>query len=328
MPLLLLLNEDELRQIVTIPETIEVIKTAFVASSEGRVNTPAAFSLSLPDAQAIVEAKGTFLTDAPYFAVKVNSNFSSNLALNLPAQHGLFALFDAATGFPAAIMVDNGYIKAMKAAAAGAIVADYLANERLERVAVIGSGTQAYMQIKALTGVRTIDMVSVWGRTPVNVDGYARLIVEAHDLNVEIAPSIEAAVRNADLIITATASRTPLIRADWLKPGVHITAVGSDEPTKQELYPAVLQVADVIIADNLEKCATAGEIHHGLAANLITAADIQGELGYLIRNSLPGRTAVDQITVADLTGLDAHEATIATLALEKAHFLGLGQPAE
>jgi ornithine cyclodeaminase len=225
-------------------------------------------------------------------------------------------------------MVDNGYITQLRAGAAGALAARYLANQTLDRVVVLGSGKQAYIQLKALMIVRSFGLVSVWGRSPMNVDSYARRLVEDHDLNIEIAPSLEAAVRQADLIITATSSQEPLLKADWLKPGVHITAVGSNHPAKQELALDVLQRADVIIADKFDQCAVAGEIHHALAAGVITADRVQGELGQLIKGKIPGRTHPDQITLADLTGLEVQDTAIATLALEKDLFLGLGQRVE
>jgi ornithine cyclodeaminase len=325
MPLLLL-NEDELRQIVTIAETIEAVEDAFAALIEGRLTVPGDFTLNLPDVNGEVQVKGAYLNEAPYYAIKVGSNFRDNPTINLPAQSGLMAVFDAATGSLAAVMIDNGYLTRMRAGAAGALTAKYLANKTLNHVAVIGSGNQAYIQIKSLMMVRDITgTVFVWGRTPVKVDYYARRIVEDHDLNVEIASSIKAAVKQADVIITATASHQPLIRADWLKPGAHIIAVGSNIPGKQELHLDVLQRADVIIVDKFDQCAAAGEIHHGLEAGMITREDIQGELGDLILGKIPGRTHPDQITLADLTGLDTQDATVATLALEKALFLGLGQ---
>jgi ornithine cyclodeaminase/alanine dehydrogenase-like protein (mu-crystallin family) len=323
---LLLLNEDELRQIITISETIEVVEDAFAALAEDRINVPGDFTLNLPEVKGEVQVKGTYLDQAPYFVIKVGSKFHDNPTINLPTQSGFIAIFDAATGFPVAIMVDNGYLTNMRAGAAGALTAKHLANEKLNRVAVIGSGNQAYVQIKSLKTVKNnINLVSIWGRTPVNVDNYARRIVEDHDLNVEIAASVEAAVREADVVITATASQEPLIRADWLKPGVHIIATGSNRPVKQELHLDVLQRADVIIVDQFDQCAAAGEIHHGLEAGVISRENIQGELGDLIIGKISGRTHPDQITLADLTGLDTQDATVAILALEKALFLGLGQ---
>lgn len=324
---LLLLNEDELRQTVTIAEAIQAVESAFAAVAQRRMNEVGAFKLDLPQVKGKARVKGAHLEETPYYFVKVNNSFYGNSSVNLPVQTGLVIVFDAATGCPAAILVDNGYLSQLRAGAAGALAARYLANEYLERVAVIGSGNQAYIQLKSLMAIRQVGSVSVWDRSPEQADSYARLLVEDHDLDMEIAPSIEAAASQADLIITATASRKPLLRAEWLKPGVHITAVGSDEPGKQELYPEVLQQADIIVVDSYEQCAVAGELCHALAAGLITRADVRGELADLVTGQTAGRTRSDEITVADLTGLDLHDAAIASLAVEKALFLGLGQRA-
>ncbi len=324
MPLLLL-NEDELRQIVTIAEAIDSIEMAFAALAEDRLNVPGDFALNLPDVNGEVDVKGSYLQEAPYYVIKVSSTFHNNPEINLPLYSGLTTVFDAATGFPAAIMVDNNYLSSIRAGAAGALAAKYLANEQLDYVAVIGSGNQAYMQLKALMTTRQVGTVLVWARSPISADNYARRMVEDHDVNIEIVPSIEAAVRPADLIITATRSQQPLVKAEWLKPGVHITAVGSTSPSQQELEVEVLKRADVIIVDKFSQCAVAGEIHHGLAAGVITKENVQGELGELIIGEIPGRTAPDQISLADLTGLDVQNTFLATLALEKALFLGLGQ---
>jgi len=322
----LILSEDELRQIITITETINTVETAFAALAEDRVNVPGHFTLNLPNVNGEVQVKGIYLEEKPYYVIKIGNDFRDNPSINLPTHSGLMAIFDAATGFSAAVMFDNGYLTHMRAGAAGALTAKYLAKEQLERVAVLGSGHQAYAQIKSLKAVRPhIGVVSVWGPTPIKVDTYARRIVEDHDLNVEIAPSIEAAIQGADVIITATPSEEPLVEAEWLKPGVHIIAVGSNRPYKQELHPNVLKHADVIIVDRFEQCVVAGEIHHALEAGVISNSDIQGELGDLIVGRIPGRSHPDQITVADLTGVDSQDSTVAILAMEKALYLGLGQ---
>lgn len=325
---ILLLNEDELRQLITVAEAIDAVKTAFVAATEKRLHTPTGFTLNLPEATGEVQVEGSYLNEARYFVIKVNSIFHRNPDINLPDQSDLIAIFNAETGFPVAIMVDNGYLSGVRAAAAGALAAQYLSNDPLGHVAVLGTGKQAYMQLKSLLAVRRVKTVSVWGRTPADADLYARCMVEEHSLDIDIAPSIEAAVRPADLIITTTRSSQPLIQSNWLKPGVHITAVGSNSPTQQELHVDVLARADVIIADSLSRCAVAGEIHHGLQAGAITTADVQGELGDLLVGNIPGRTAAGQISVADLTGIDMQDTLIATLALDKALFLGLGQHIE
>jgi ornithine cyclodeaminase len=325
---LLLLNEDELRQTIAIPETIDVVKAAFVASARGRMNIPGNFMLKLPEVKGTVNVKGAYLQEAPYFVIRVGSNFHDNPLINLPTKSGLITVFDAATGFPAAIMIDNGYLSTVRAGAAGALATEYLANKKIEQIAVIGSGNQAYMQLKSLMNIRSFNLVSVWARSPLDADNYARRMVEDHDLNIRIVPSVEAAVQQADIIITATASTQPLIKADWLKPGVHITAIGSNNPAKQELETEVLERADVIIVDSFDQCATSGEIHHGLYTGVISKKDIHGDMASLIDGKIQGRTDSGQITLADLTGLDAQDAVVARLAMEKALFLGLGQRIE
>ncbi len=322
---LLLLNEDELRQIITIGEAIEAVENTFVALAENRLNAPANFILDLPDVKGQVEIGGTYLSEAPFYVVKVRSSFHNNPTLNLPIQSGLTIVFDAVTGFPTAILIDNGYLSMLRAGATGALAAKYLANPTIDQVAVIGTGNQAYIQLKSLMTVRNIKHVLVWGRSPEQADSYARRLIEDHDLNIEIAPSVEAAVRQADLVITATASQTPLVKADWLKSGVHITAVGSNHPNKRELDNDIFQRADVIIVDKYSQCAAAGEIHHALEAGLIAKENIRGELGDLIVGKISGRTQSDQITLVDLTGLEMQDAVVATLALSKANYLGLGQ---
>jgi len=322
---LILLNEDELRQVITLSEAIEAVEGAFTASAEKRINIPGDFVLNLPGVNGAVDVKGTYLQDAPYYVIKIANNFQNNPEINLPIKSGLIAVFDAATGFPAAIMVDNSYLSNIRAGAAGALAVEYLANKQIDQVAIIGAGSEAYIHLKSLMVVRDIGRVTVWDYSPMVADNYARLMVEDHDLNIQIAPSVEAAVQQADIIITNTGSEEPLLEARWLKPGVHITAVGNNNPNKQELHSDVLQRADVIIVDNLERHTTLGEVHHGIKAGIITVEDIQGELCHLIIHEIPGRTDPSQITLADLTGLDSQDAVVATLALEKALFLGLGQ---
>jgi ornithine cyclodeaminase len=325
---LLLLNEDELRQTLTIPEAIEAIENAFVAQVNDRLKAPAKMTLDLPGLNGLIQFNGAYFSDAVHYVIKIQRSFQANHSPNAALENGLAIVFEASSGFPVGILVDNGYLAMLRAGATGALAAKYLANPTINHVAVIGTGKQAYIQLKALSTVRVIKQVQVWGRTPHSADSYARLLVEDHDLNIEIAASLEAAIRPADLIITATASQTPLIKAEWLKPGVHITAIGSNHPTKQELDVAVLARAEVLIVDQFEQCAEAGELRHALKAGVITADKVQGELGDLITGKIPGRIRPDQITVADLTGVEAQELALATLAFSKAQYWGLGQKVE
>src|SRR5262245_15123408 len=144
---LLVLTEDELRQIVTITEAIEAVEAAFVALTESRMHVPGSFTLDLLEMSGQVDVEGAYLSQAPYYVVRINSSFRNNPGLDLPVQSGLTAVFDAANGSAVAIMLDNGYLTHLRAGAAGALAARYLANETLNRVVVIGSGNQAYIQL-------------------------------------------------------------------------------------------------------------------------------------------------------------------------------------
>jgi len=325
----LLLNEDELRQTINISEAIAVVEAALVASAQGRINIPGSFSLPIPAVDGNVTVKGTYLHNTPYYVIKIGNHFSHNRAKNLPSTSGLITVFDAVTGFPAAILLDNGYLANVRAGVMGALATEYLANKDASKVAVIGASQQAFMQLKALLAVRSIGHVSVWGQIPHETDTYARRVVDDYDVNIEIAPSVEAAVVNADIIIATCAGTgpQPLVQADWLKPGAHLTAISGSGNTPK-LHPDALQKADIIVVDSLEQSATRGEVSHGLANGTITSGHIHSELSSLVLGNIPGRTRPDQITLADLTGLDWQDAIIATLALDKALFLGLGQRME
>jgi ornithine cyclodeaminase len=127
------------------------------------------------------------------------------------------------------------------------------------------------------------------------------------------------------LIVTATSSSTPLVFADWIKPGTTIIAVGGDTPEKQELDVKVLARADLVIADRLSQCAEFGEIHHAVDAGVLSLERVTGELGDVIIGRIPGRTTDQQVVVCDLTGVGVQDAAIAGLVLEKARLNELGR---
>ncbi|MCG3211725.1 MAG: Delta(1)-pyrroline-2-carboxylate reductase [Anaerolineae bacterium] len=323
---LLLLNEDELRQTINLSEAVTVIEAAFVASAQGQINNPGSFTLALPNVQGVVKVKGTHLNDAPYYVIKIDNQFLNNPTINLPVNSELILVLDAATGFPAAILLDNGYLTHVRTGAVGALATEYLANKHSKIVTMVGCSSQAYAQLKALITLRTVERVIVWCNPPHEADVFARRLVEDHDVDVALESSLAEAVTGGDIIIAATDSREPWLKADWLKPGLHITCLSSS--TSRQLQPEVLRKADVLVVDSLEHTDSRGEAYHAITAGAITSGHIHGELSSLIQNTMTGRTRPDQITLADLTGLDWQDTVIATLALDKALFLGLGQRLE
>ncbi|MCR4396139.1 MAG: ornithine cyclodeaminase family protein [Candidatus Saccharicenans sp.] len=316
--------EPEIKRLVNLRAAIAPVESSLAAYSSGRAILPGVINLDLPEFQGEVHVKGAYIKAEEYYVIKVASGFYQNPGLGLPVGNGLMLVFRAKTGELAAILLDNGYLTELRTAAAGAVAAKYLARNPIEKVAVIGSGFQARFQLRALAEVRNFKKVAVWSRNPENIKKY---IVEMSALFPEVvflaANSPEGAVREADLMITATPSRQPIVRAEWLKPGVHITAMGSDGPEKEELYPEVLARADRVFCDSIAQCRRLGEVHHALEAGVISEDDISGEIGELVLGQKPGRQAEEEITVADLTGLGIQDVAIAGLFLRLAEEAGL-----
>ncbi|HAR36453.1 MAG TPA: ornithine cyclodeaminase family protein [Acidobacteria bacterium] len=310
--------EPEIKKLVNLQAAIEAVESSFAAYSSGQAVLPGVINLDLPEFEGEVHVKAAYIQGEEYYVIKVASGFYQNPGLGLPVGNGLMLVFRAKTGELAAILLDKGYLTELRTAAAGAVAARYLSKEKIEKVAVIGSGVQARFQLQALAEVRNFKEVAVWSRNPENIRKYVEDMKNAFPA-VEFRPaaSAEEAVKGADLVITATPSRQPIVRAEWLSPGVHITAMGSDGPDKQELFPEVLARADRLFCDSLAQCKRLGEVHQALEAGLIEESKISGEIGEIILGLKPGRQSDGEISVADLTGLGVQDAAIASLFLSR-----------
>lgn len=312
----LLLREPDVRAALDMPSLIDAMARAFDAYSSGRAELPAVIHLDVPEARGEIHVKAGYLHGAPRYAVKVASGF---YAAEPPSLDGLVLVFDASTGALVALLLDGGYLTDARTGAAGGLAARHLAPERVGTVAVLGTGAQARQQLDALACERPFDRVRVWGRNP----DHARSCVA--DLRgrglpasaIDASATPEEAVRDADVVITCTASTAPLVRGAWLRPGVHVTAVGSDGPAKQELDPSVLRRADLIVVDSRDQCARLGELHHAVEAGVLTP-DAVSELGDVVAGRASGRTAERQITVCDLTGVGVQDVAAAALVLDRA----------
>jgi ornithine cyclodeaminase len=292
---------------------IDACEQAFAAYSVGEAELPGVIHLDVPEAKGEIHVKAGHLHGAPFYAVKAASGF---YAADPPAIDGLVVVFDATDGAPAAFLLDNGYITDLRTGAAGGVAATHLAPTTVEAVAVIGTGGQARQQIDALRVVRPgFHDVRVWGRDPEHA---ARAVADiaagcGPDVAVGAADSIEQAVRGADVVVTCTAAREPLVRRSWVRSGAHVTAVGSDGPGKQELDPELLRHADVLVVDSKEQCARLGELQHAPEQT-----DRAVELGLICAGSMPGRTSDRQLTVCDLTGLGVQDVAAANAVMAHA----------
>jgi ectoine utilization protein EutC len=316
------LTEAELRQCVRLDlELIDAIANAFTALASGRVIMPPILHMALPAVNGEVDVKTAWVPDLPSLALKVSPGFFDNPKRNLPSLSGLMMLLSAETGRLEALHLDNGWLTDLRTAAAGAVAARHLARADARIAGVLGAGTQARFQIEALTLVRPTERVLVWARDAAKAEAYADEMADRLGLDVLTVASPERLVLEADVVVTATPARSPLVVADWLHPGLHVTAVGADAPDKNELHPAVLARTDLLVCDSRAQCSRQGELHHALSG----APGLEvTELGEITAGRKPGRQRAEEITVADLTGTGVQDTAIALLAYRKACAAGLG----
>src|SRR5439155_257615 len=235
--------------------------------------------LDIPNSGAEAHVKGAHLHGSRFFTIKVASGSYANPDRGLPVGSGIVLVFDSMTGFPRAVLFDNGYLTDLRTGAAGALAADLLANREVHRVGIVGVGTQARYQLAALLGVRTPERVIAFGRSEAKATAFAQEMEKLHRIRVLPAKTVEQAVRGSDVVITVTPSREPLVRAEWIGPGTHVTAVGADGPDKQELEVEVLKKADKVVADRLDQCVRFGEIHHAVEAGVLRPAGVYARHG-------------------------------------------------
>jgi ornithine cyclodeaminase len=308
-----ILRAADVRAAIDMRACIDACEAAFIAYSSGEAELPGVIHLDVPEARGEIHVKAGHLHGAPYYAVKAASGF---YGLEPPAIDGLVIAFDARDGSLAALLLDGGYLTDLRTGAAGGVAARHLAPERVERVAVIGTGAQARYQVDALAEVRPgFAEVRVWGR---NGEHAKRAALDLRDrlggrCMVNDRGSAREAVDGADVVITCTAAREPLVDASWLAPGAHVTAVGSDGAGKQELDPGILRAADVLVVDSREQCARLGELQHAS-----DQADRAVELGAICAGDEPRRTDPAQLTVCDLTGVGVQDVAAANAVLASA----------
>ena len=324
MSKVILLNERELRQSVTLDlEAIDCIEQAFRILATEEVVMPPILRLDIHAYNGEVDVKTAYLPGLDSFAIKVSPGFFDNPKLGLPSLNGMMMLWSARTGILEALLLDNGYLTAVRTAAAGAVAARWLSRRDAHRVAVIGAGEQARLQLKALSLVREITSATVWAPRAEAAHAFAASMTRELGIVVSPCADIDSAIAEADIAITTTPSREPLIKARHLHPGLHITAMGSDAEHKNEIAPFAV-AASTYVCDRLSQVRVLGELHHAIAAGVIGADAEPAELGQVIAAQRPGRTRADEVTLCDLTGTGAQDTAIANFVYARATERGLG----
>jgi len=314
-----ILTEAELRRIVPLDlEATACVEEAFHALAMKAVAMPPILRLDIPEHRGEVDVKTAYVPGLDGFAIKISPGFFDNPKIGLPSTNGMMVLLSAKTGLVQALLLDNGYLTDVRTAAAGAVAAKHLSREDASVAAIFGAGMQAKLQLEALSLVRPIREARIWARDAAKAEAVAAELTRKLGFPVRAEADGRAAVDGADVIVTTTPSETPILKAEWLQPGQHVTAMGSDAEHKNEIEPAVITGADLYVADSLKQTRRLGELHHAIEAGLVAEATTFPELGEVIAGRKPGRSHRDQITVADLTGTGIQDTAIATLAAARA----------
>ncbi|CAB4325580.1 cyclodeaminase [Brucella sp. 191011898] len=320
-----ILTEADLRQIIALDlESVACVADAFRALASDGVSMPPILRLDISAERGEVDVKTAYIPGLDSFAIKISPGFFNNPSIGLPSTNGLMIQFSARTGLIEALLLDNGYLTDIRTAAAGAVAAKYLAREEAHVAAIFGAGMQAAMQLEALTLVRPIREARIWARNFENAGKAAKTLAEKLGIAVKAIADAKEACDGSDIIVTTTPSEAPLIKADWLAPGQHITAMGSDAEHKNEIDPALFQRPITYVADSLSQTRRLGELHHAISAGIVAADMAFPELGQIILDGRTFRRKPEDITFCDLTGTGVQDTAIARLATERASLRDAG----
>ena len=306
----LILQSQEIKKIINLNlDLIPIIENAFRSLSKGQTVMPPIMRIDIKKYHGESDVKAAYIEGLDSFAIKVASGFFNNPSLGLPSSNGLMILLDSQTGILKSVLLDKGYLTDVRTAIAGAIASKYLSNNDIEIAGIMGAGIQAKLQLKALMLVRSPKKVKVWARNPIKVKKFVNDFKNI--LNIESCASTEDLVTSSDLVITTTPASKYLIKNEWIKKGMHITAMGSDAEHKNELDPKILKDCDVYVPDSQAQTSILGELHHALKNNLFSSDIKFNDLGKIILNPNLGRKTKDDLTICDLTGTGVQDTAIA-----------------
>ena len=307
---------EAFRDKISLGVAIAAVERGFRALALGEATLPDPMIVELRDLSAEIHVKGAHLKGGRHVVLKLATGWYKNRERGLPSGDGLFLLLDATTGAPALLLAEHGYLTDLRTAAAVGLTLKYLAPKDARDALLVGAGAVGRLSARAMVAELPIKRLAVWNRTRARAEALVSELVASGVVNARVASALEPEVRSHRVIVTATASTTPLIRAAWVAQGTHITSVGTGSPEKVELEPELLRKADKVVADRVFQTARYGNLHHAIAAGVLKPEQMYGELGDLASGRLPGRQQEGEITIADLTGVGVQDAAIAAVVVE------------
>jgi alanine dehydrogenase len=319
----LILTRADVASLLDIGDCMAAVEDAFRQHAVGTAIPPAVLGVHVPDGGFHVKTAGV-RNPRPFFAAKINGNFSGNpQRFGLPTIQGVIVLADLTNGTPVAVL-DSIEITIQRTAAATAVATKYLARSGAAAVTIVGCGVQGRAQLRAVSLVRRLARVHAYDIDPAAARCFASEMDAAIGVPVQVASHLQPALRDSDIVVTCTTAREAVLHDGDLRPGTFVAAVGADNPDKQEIDPALLASA-TLVADVVEQAATIGDLHHALAAGLLSRTDVYAELGEIVAGEKVGRRTENEIIVFDSTGMALQDVVTSALVFERASDRGIGR---
>jgi ornithine cyclodeaminase len=308
---------DQIKKSLNFSDLITDLEHGYKMYSDGNVEVPPVGFLHFDDPPGDVHLKYGYIKNDDIYVVKIASGFYNNHELGISSSDGLILVFSQKTGVLQSILLDECYLTDIRTAVGGAVVAKYLAPSKVSKIGIVGTGVQARLQLQMLQYVVDCNQFVIWGRNQEKIDLLIKDVKSQvgfwpNEFEIEGTTDMNYLTAQCNLIVTTTGATAPLIDADQISPGTHITAMGSDDFGKMELDAKLLQKADLLVADSISQCVHHGEMLQGIKNNYIKEEDIL-ELGNVISNPKLGRTDDKQITIADQTGVAVQDIQIAKM---------------
>ncbi len=324
---MLILTRHDVEHLLTMPDAIAAVEEGFRRLAAGAVEMPQRLATPVAPYNGVHLSMPAFVADDPgVLTIKVVTVYNDNRSrYDLPTIHAVLLLHDARTGKPLALM-DAEHLTAMRTGAVSGVATRYMARPDACVVTIFGAGAQAGPQLLAMAAVRPIRQVYVIARG--DPHRFAAQMAAQLRIPVTASSDVRSAVEAADILCTATNSPTPLFLGEWLKPGVHINAIGAYTRTTRELDTETVRRSRVVVDRRQAAQAEAGDIVIPLQEGAIGPAHVVAELAEVVTGAVAGRTSPEEITLFKSVGLALQDAMTAALVYRRAQEQGVGQEVE
>ncbi len=312
----------EVCEALPMKECIEVIDRTMRVVSRGRSQLPLRTVMTLPHDGNVFAVMPGFLQEPLALGAKLIAVYPRNPDHGRSSHRGVIVMFDVATGAPAAF-IDASAVTALRTAAASAVATRALARQDASELAILGTGEQAHMHLHAIAAVRNLRRVRIWGRS---AERAASLAEEGSHLGLlaQAVSTANEAVADADIICTTTASREPVLRGEWLTPGVHVNLAGAAVAAAREADDAVVTRSRFVVDYREAALAQAGELLHAIQTGLVDERHIVGEIGQVLNAEVSGRRNATEITVYKSLGIAAQDLAVGQSLCERLGQSSLG----